>query len=163
MPEIRNIEIDDVPEFREALDSVAKERKYLLTLEAPSIERIEKFVSNNLSKGYPQVVAVENKRIVGWADFVPEEKESLRHSAHLGMGVVQEFRGNGIGKALLESVYESAMEYGFERLELEVFSNNERAIKLYEKFGFVLEGIKVNARKIDGEYQNAHIMAKIVT
>lgn len=160
---IRKITIDDAEQFRKALDQVAKERVYILTLEAPSIERITNFIRNNIANGYPQYVAECKGEIVGWADFVGFEREGLKHTSHLGIGVIKEYRGKGIGKSLLKSVLAAAVEYGFKRLELEVFANNSVAINLYQSQGFIHEGTKRNARYIDNTYYDIHVMAKIFT
>jgi len=160
---IRPITRDDAESFRAALDAVARERKFLLTLAAPPIRDIRAFISHNIEQGYPQIVATSENEVVGWADFVPVEKESLQHTAHLGMGVVKRCRGQGIGKSLLERAIDDAVTYGFVRLELEVFSNNAAAIALYHAMGFVLEGTKAKARYIDGTYYDALIMARIVS
>lgn len=160
--EIRPIRIDDAPRFREALQSVAEERRFILTLEAPPLERTLEFVREVIEKGYPQFVALDGERLVGWADFIPPEKESLRHAASLGMAVVKEYRGQGIGQALLTAVTEAALAFGFTRLELEVFANNISAIGLYEKHGFEVEGLKRKARFVDGEYYDIQVMARLV-
>ena len=160
--EVRPIRIEDAPGFREALQSVAEERRFILTLEAPPLERTLEFVREVIEKGYPQFVALDGERLVGWADFIPPEKESLRHAASLGMAVVKEYRGQGIGQALLTAVTEAALAFGFTRLELEVFANNISAIGLYEKHGFEVEGLKRKARFVDGEYYDIQVMARLV-
>ncbi len=160
--EIRPIRIEDASAFREALQSVAEERRYILTLQAPPLEKTLAFVSEVIEKGYPQFVALDGQQFTGWADFIPPEKESLRHAASLGMGVLKEYRGRGIGDALLTAVTEAALAFGFTRLELEVFSNNSAAIGLYEKHGFEVEGLKRRARFIDGEYYDIQVMARLV-
>ena len=51
---------------------------------------------------------------------------------------------------------------GIERVELEVFASNERAIAFYRTSGFVTEGIKRRARKLDGVYDDNVFMALLV-
>ena len=159
---IRPIELDDIEGFRETLDAVARERRYLLTLEAPPMERVEAFVKNNVERGYPQYVAEDDGRIIGWADFIPFVRESLAHTSQLGMGVLKEFRGKGIGDQLLRRVVTGAIDRGSVRLELEVFSNNLAAISLYRKHGFEYEGTKRSARLLDGEFFDINLMAMLV-
>ena len=55
-----------------------------------------------------------------------------------------------------------AQSNGLHRLELMVNYNNERAIRLYEKFGFEREGVKRDALRIDGHYIDAFYMAKLI-
>jgi ribosomal protein S18 acetylase RimI-like enzyme len=75
------------------------------------------------------------------------------------MGVRRDLRRRGIGRRLIERTIICARERGLERIELEVFASNSPAIKLYEDVGFVLEGVKRRARKIDGAYDDLIVMA----
>src|SRR6476619_6980995 len=80
MPEIRSIRESDIASFHELLDAVCRERRFLATLEAPPLERVRTFVLNNIQHGYPQFVAVEGERVIGWCDAIPGDAES--GSAH---------------------------------------------------------------------------------
>lgn len=158
--EVRKIRESDVEGFKDALSSVVSERKYLLTLDLPLSDNVEKFIRANIEKNHAEYVALIQSEIVGWADIIPHEKEALRHTGVLGIGVVAEHRGKGIGKELLKRVVIDAWKNGLTRLELEVFASNVGAIALYEKFGFKHEGIKLNGRLIDGQYRDVCIMAQ---
>lgn len=158
---VRPIALSDVPGYHQAVDSVAKERRYLMRLEAPPLERAQSFVADNLKKGYPHVVAVDEDKAVGWADIVPRNNfPPAAHVGVLGMGIIKAYRGQGLGSSLLTAVIKGAWNYGFKRLELEVYHDNEAAVRLYEKHGFELEGRKRYARYLDGAYQDILIMAQ---
>jgi ribosomal protein S18 acetylase RimI-like enzyme len=73
--------------------------------------------------------------------------------------VIAEFRGQGIGNALLRSVLESAKARGLTRIELTVREKNLPALTLYRKVGFRVEGIKHKGVRLDGEYENLIFMA----
>lgn len=75
------------------------------------------------------------------------------------MGVLSDFRGQGIGQGLIAHALNAARAGGLERVELEVFASNMPAIQLYEKVGFIVEGIKRKARKLDGLYDDIVEMA----
>ena len=75
------------------------------------------------------------------------------------MGVHKDYRGQGIGTRLLGATLDAAEKYGLERVELEVYTSNTRAIRLYEKRGFITEGVKKKARKLDGKYYDIQVMA----
>ena len=77
----------------------------------------------------------------------------------MGMGMLPAYRGAGLGRRLLKDTLDTARAIGIERVELEVFASNESAIALYRKLGFAVEGIKKNARKLDGRYEDDVIMA----
>jgi putative acetyltransferase len=79
------------------------------------------------------------------------------------MSVDQEFRKQGIGKLLMEHAVQWAKNNPVvSRMELLVFAKNEPAIRLYEKFGFVVEGRHKNAIFRDGVYLDNLSMALLV-
>lgn len=147
--------------FRDVLDSVARERRYLAFLEAPSAAQMRRFVLNNLRNGYPQFVAVEDDRVLGWCDIVPKRHVTLRHVGALGMGVAAPHRARGIGKALLQATTAGAAARGISRIELLVRADNEHAIALYRRFGFELEGRLRNYLIVDGAAHDVLAMARL--
>lgn len=160
--EIRKIEETDISGFYDALCTVASEGIYLLTTTPPPYKKMETFVRNNIEKNNAQYVALKNNRVIGWVDIIPLQRNTMDHVGHLGMGVLSDFRGQGIGAKLLEQTIAHAWNQKLTRLELEVFSDNEVAIKLYEKYGFVVEGVKKQARFFEKRYQDITIMAQCI-
>src|SRR5438309_1512376 len=118
---------EHVAGFRAAVDSVAKEHRYLAMLEAPPPGEVKKFVLGNIRNGAPQFVAIADHTVVGWCDVVPKARKTLQHSAVLGMGIIEPYRGQGIGKSLLQSALPAAKAKGFTRIELTVRIDNDRA------------------------------------
>ena len=96
------------------------------------------------------MVALVDDAVVGWCDITPTSFEGMTHVGRLGMGVKAGFRGQGIGRGLLKAALNRAFGQGLERVELEVFRSNDSAARLYEAHGFLREGVKVGARKLDG-------------
>jgi ribosomal protein S18 acetylase RimI-like enzyme len=145
--------------FREAVGSVAKERKYLAFLEAPTLEMTRDFVLENLRDGWPHIVAVIEDQVIGWCDITSLHRPVFAHSGVLGIGVLAEFRGQGIGEALMRAAIEKARARGLTRIELTVREHNKPAIALYEKLGFQVEGLHRNAVCIDSKYESHISMA----
>jgi ribosomal protein S18 acetylase RimI-like enzyme len=147
---------------RSAVDAVARERLYIGIVEGVSLERTRTYIRELLAGGGIQVLGVdENDVVVGWCDIVRNSQEGFRHCGRLWMGILPEYRGCGIGKRLAQSCIDRARDAGIERVELEVFSTNERAIALYRRLGFLTEGVKRFARKLDGKYEDKLIMALV--
>ncbi|MBE0550567.1 MAG: GNAT family N-acetyltransferase [Rubrivivax sp.] len=146
------ISLSHVPAFRGALDTVAKEKRYLAMVEAPPIEKMESFVGSNISKNIAQFVALDGDRVVGWADIIPAWAHGVSHRGSLGMGVIPGYRGQGIGRQLLEACINKSWVNGLTRIELEVRADNLAAIRLYKALGFVHEGVKPRGMRIDGMY-----------
>ncbi|WPX08248.1 GNAT family N-acetyltransferase [Caldicellulosiruptor danielii] len=93
--------------------------------------------------------------------LVNNRNPRLRHSAALGIMVHPEYQGKGIGTALLKKVIELADNWlMLLRLELTVFVENERAVKLYQSLGFQIEGIKKYAAIRNGKYADVYLMAR---
>lgn len=147
--------------FHAALDGVAKERRYLAMLEAPSFWRTRRFVLASLQAGAVHVVAANDDGVVGWCDLRPKAAPTLRHTAVLGMGVVAAYRGRGIGSRLLTAALGMAPARGIRRSELIVRSDNAAAIALYRRFGFVDEGTCRNYMSVDGVDHDALLMARV--
>jgi ribosomal protein S18 acetylase RimI-like enzyme len=158
MIEIVPISPAHIDSFHRALDLVVRERQYLALLEAPPIEEFRDFVENIISRGYPQFVALSVGEVVGWCDVLPKTWPIYAHTGVLGIALLPALRGQGVGRRLLARTLEAARAYGLSRVELTVRENNRNAIALYKKFGFETEGIKRNALKIDGRYENLVLM-----
>jgi ribosomal protein S18 acetylase RimI-like enzyme len=157
--EIVPITQDHIESFHLALDSVARERRYLSFLEAPPLESVRAFVLNNISHGYPQRVAVSAGQVVGWCDVVPKPRPIYSHVGVLGMGLLPEFRGQGLGDRLIRQTLAAARVFGLNRVELSVRENNASAIALYKRVGFEIEGLQRNATRVEGVYENVVLMA----
>lgn len=158
---IESIREDHIESFHTALDTVSRERKYLSFLEAPPLEDVRSFVLDMIENGHPQVVAVVGGEVVGWCDIRRHSRPTAAHRGTLGMGIIPGYRDKGLGTRLISATLEAARELGLHRVELDVHADNPRAIALYEKVGFVREGIARDAVKIDGRFIDAIQMAVI--
>jgi len=141
------------------LDIVARERRYLSFLEAPPFESTRAFILDMIEQGYPQLVALSAGEVVGWCDVTPKARPIYPHSGVLGMGLLPQFRHQGIGKRLIVQALAAAQAFGLQRVELTVRENNTNAIALYKKVGFEIEGVQRNAILLDGTYENLILMA----
>ncbi len=85
--------------FRAAVDSVAREKKYLSFLEGPPFAMSKTFVEENIKENWPHVVAIVDNNVVGWCDISSLNRPVYAHCGELGIGVVESYRGKGIGKS----------------------------------------------------------------
>jgi RimJ/RimL family protein N-acetyltransferase len=154
------IAAEHIEGFHEALDVVARERKYLSMLEAPPVERTRQFVLDNIAKGDTHLVAIAACQVVGWCDIRRNDRRIYAHGGVLGMGLLPTFRGQGLGKRLLLAAMDQAWKT-FVRIELTVHADNDRAIALYARAGFKREGEMQDAALIDGRYKNVLMMAVV--
>ena len=85
-----------------------------------------------------------------------------RHAAQIGMAVRDDWQGKGAGGALMQAAVDLADKWlNLTRLELEVYTDNEAAVHLYKKFGFVIEGTLIRFAFRDGQYVDAYTMARL--
>ncbi|MDE6945101.1 MAG: GNAT family N-acetyltransferase [Lachnospiraceae bacterium] len=85
-----------------------------------------------------ELLAIVDGTIVGTAGIdAIGTKYKVRHRAEFGISVVRKYWGLGIGKALLTSCIECAKRAGYSQLELKVVAENERAVSMYDRAGFV--------------------------
>jgi ribosomal protein S18 acetylase RimI-like enzyme len=152
---------EHIAEFHRVLDAVARERKYLAFLEAPPLDAARAFIHNNIAKNNVQLVALSADGLVGWSDILPKDRPIHAHVGVLGIGLLPQFRGRGLGAALMQAVLREASSRGFVRIELTVRADNAPAISLYERFGFTREGECGDAIFFDGRYEDLIMMANI--
>jgi RimJ/RimL family protein N-acetyltransferase len=150
---------EHVEGFNAAVDSVSRELKYLAWIEGPPIEMSRAFVLDNIRNNRPHYVAIVNDKVVGWCDISSMNRPVYVHSGSLGIGVIAEYRGQGIGESLMRAAIEHAKKIGLTRVELTVREPNNPAYHLYKKLGFEVEGTKRNAVRIDGKYEDIIMMA----
>jgi ribosomal protein S18 acetylase RimI-like enzyme len=159
---VRQITEADIVGFHVALDAVARETSFLRGNKAPPFDAVASFVLNNIETRNPQFVAIAHEeKVVGWCDIVRGRGAHERHLGELGMGVIAEWRGRGIGKKLLVETVAAADAEKLLRIELSVHSDNLRAISLYRDFGFVEEGRKIKARLKSSVPVDVILMARL--
>lgn len=163
---VNNIIITRVKEkyiesYWKTFEIVASERKYLGTVNGFSLDETKKFIQDSIKNSQPHFFVVdENDEVVGWCDIMPIDSEALQLIGYLGIGLLKEYRGKGIGQQLLESTIQVAIQKGFKKVELEVRASNARAIHLYKKLGFLEEKRVENGLCIDGVNEDVIQMAK---
>lgn len=127
--------------------SEAEERTYLSDIE--------------VSTDAIMISAVVDGKIIANGGFTPVSKlEKCKHRAEFGISIQEKYWGLGIGFCIMSAILETARQAGYEQLELDVVTDNQRAIALYEKFGFKIFGTNEKAfRCRDGKYQAVYLMA----
>ena len=109
------------------------------------------------------LVAETDGKLIGLLVAQGGKRRSVRHEAVLAISVAAERRAKGVGTALMARCVEWARSTGIvTRLELKVFTRNATAIRLYERFGFVTEGVCRRAVFRDGRYEDNLLMSLLL-
>lgn len=163
---LRNAEPTDAEELIRFLKTTTSETPFLIrepdevTL---TLEQEENFLQSILeSEKNLMLIAVADGKHIGNCSLMPLDGfRRYAHRCEVAIALYQEYCGCGIGKKMLQTVLDAAKALGFEQAELEVISNNEAAIRLYEHLGFKKYGSFPNNMKYaDGSYASADWMMK---
>ncbi|MBM3643329.1 MAG: GNAT family N-acetyltransferase [Alphaproteobacteria bacterium] len=157
-PVVRPIALADIASHRACLDAVGRERLWLAFVEAPPLPEVAAFVSRHLDGTQPMTVAVAGDQVVGWCDITRAERPIHTHKGIMGMGLLPEFRGRGLGRRLLAETLAGARQAGFRRIELTVRATNAPGIALYLALGFTEEGRLRDDFRLDGHVDDTLIM-----
>jgi putative acetyltransferase len=129
----------------------------------PSVAQWQERLNASAAKDYVFVALVE-EQIVGHAGLHAATRDNPRraHVYGIGMGVRDDWQGRGVGTRLMQTLIDLADNWlGALRLELTVYTDNEAALHLYRKFGFVIEGTHRAFALREGAYVDAHAMARL--
>lgn len=109
------------------------------------------------------LVALVGDELVGEIGLhTSPDRPRRRHAGQIGIAVRADWQGKGVGSALMAAIVDVADNWmNLHRLELEVFTDNAPAIRLYEKFGFKIEGTLVDYGFRNGRYVDVYTMARI--
>jgi putative acetyltransferase len=132
--------------------------KYSLSVYPVTEHEIGDFLKKELEE-------TESKHIVAELDGEPAGKVGIhpgtgrdRHVAWLGINVRRKHWGKGVGAGLMNEAIRLTKELGCRKLMLGTIEGNERAIRLYKKFGFENEAYEEDAVYIDGSWRKSYIM-----
>ncbi len=138
---IRNADAPDGANVFEVFNLTHAESDYLLSYpdeNSYNPEQEAQFLANKTnSSNEIELIAVIDGKVAGTAGIeAVGSKHKVKHRAELGISILKEYWGLGLGKALIQACIQCAREAGYVQLELNVVAENERAISLYKSLGF---------------------------
>lgn len=164
---MRSPEDADAEKMLKYLHDTARETDFLLrTPQESGRYSAEKeralFAKLNADERSAMVLCLVEDRIAGVCQISASDRVKTAHRAGIGIAVLKEFWGLGIGTRLLEKITDIGREIkGVIQLELEFIEGNSRACALYEKAGFRTVGVHPNAvRMSDGALRHEYLMIK---
>lgn len=159
--EIRPARPADARQSQRLFAEVAAEGRYIRTEEVRwSIRDLRKHYRRAWTTSQATIVAVTEGRVIGMLGIAREAHPVTHHVASLGMHLAKDWRSRGVGSALLAEAFRWARWAGVEKLALTVYPDNDRARKLYEKFGFVEEGRMIGHSKKRHGYEDEIVMGR---
>ena len=155
---VRHAEPTDAPALRD-LYAMPHAQAGTLQLPYPALGVWQQRLENS---GVVALVAEVDGLLVGQISLHMEPNPRRKHVACIGMGVRDDWAGKGVGSALMAAALDLADNWlNLHRIELTVFVDNEAALALYRKFGFVEEGLARDYAFRQGRYVDVFYMARI--
>ena len=129
-----------------------------------TLEEQRERIKSILARDNQTILVAQDQQgqLTGYLSAIGGDYNRNRYTAYLVIGILQGFAGQGIGTKLFTQVEKWARTHDAHRLELTVMVHNERAVKLYQKMGFEIEGLKKHALLINDQYVNEYEMAKLL-
>jgi RimJ/RimL family protein N-acetyltransferase len=122
----------------------------------------EQVINDSLQSGSLYLIATDGVQVAGFLAAERGRYRRIQHSAYVVIGILRSYRGQGIGSQFFQALDAWARANGVSRLELTVRVQNENAIRLYQKYGFEVEGTKRNSLRVDGKLVDEFYMAKLI-
>lgn len=164
--QVRKIKISDAQSVLDLMYQLDSESKFMMLEEGERTTTLEQQVKSlesfNQSGSKVMFVIQDGHEICGFVAGVGGTYRRNRHSMHCIMGTKQSASGNGYGRLLLEYLENWALGHEFTRMELTVMCHNEKAVHIYLKHGFKIEGTKRNSLIVDGQYVDEFYMSKLL-
>lgn len=167
---IRTPVADDTANLLEYLKAIfADDRFFMTTAEEAEArqtpEKEQEFLQSNYDNDSNLIMVTEaDGKFVSMSHVSCGSKNRVRHVASLGISILPEYRGNGLGTLIMQTMIEWATRHPvIEKLALGVWDFNERAIALYKNLGFTEEGRKIQEVKFGpSDYADEILMYKDV-
>lgn len=157
---IRPFAATDVPAFYETMTHPGVSRT-TLQLPASELQEYQNRITPKSPTGHRLAAAVDGK-MVGNISIFTSTNPRMAHSAGLGMSVHPDYWGMGVGSMLMEAILDIADNWlNLKRVELDVNIDNPAGVRLYQKFGFVIEGTKRFHNFGDGRWVDSYFMGRI--
>jgi RimJ/RimL family protein N-acetyltransferase len=156
---LRPATTDDAAQIVKAVENILKIGSYIQKESARTVNEEKNFIKEmkKLDNMYV-TVELENK-IVGIARVIRGELEMKRHTGLFRTWLIESAQGNGIGSQIMDYTLDWCRNHGLHKLCLTVFASNDLAFKLYERYGFIQEGIQKEQVKVNGQYDDEIFMA----
>ncbi|MFI3621473.1 GNAT family protein [Vagococcus fluvialis] len=158
----------DAKELLAVMNILDKETPFLL-VNQQSLKLDTESMAEQIDFIYEQdnqliLLAFNHNDLVGVATVMGELDLPLKHIGEIGISILKEYWGYGLGTVMLEEIIAWAKEAGvIKRLEIKVQERNTRALKLYEKVNFETEGIiRRGYLSEDNEYLDIVLMSYLV-
>jgi GNAT superfamily N-acetyltransferase len=151
---IRVVRSEDFPEIKSVIEAVTAEKTYIeAETVAEELDRDESLIRFDEDTSRIFFGATVEGDMVGWLHIEAAEREKLKHTARFTVGVIDEYRGKGIGKQLMTSGLEWAKAHGYHKVYNDFPATNRGALAFLDTIEYEAhnEAVRRDHYMIDGE------------
>ncbi|GBD98557.1 putative phosphinothricin acetyltransferase YwnH [bacterium BMS3Abin07] len=163
---LRPAEPEDFAGIIRTVRSTSLERSYvLMELYAKNAESEKQYISGIDRQNNLLLAAITNGSVIGCLAAIRADSGKRPQTAHIldiGIHILENYRGLGIGSRMLEYTIDWAQERGFKKLAACIFTTNKRSLHLFRKAGFTEECISQKHIRIGHEYIDEMCMVKFL-
>ena len=151
---VRDLQPDDWPEvatiYRDGM------RSGLATFETEVPPRERWFAEHSI-----RLVAELDEQVIGWAALGPASSRwAYRGVAESSVYIARDHQGHGVGRALMERLIEKSEETGIWTIQTSIFPENEASLKLHQRVGFRVVGVRRSIAKRDGLWRDTVLLER---
>ncbi|TDX46335.1 GNAT family N-acetyltransferase [Orenia marismortui] len=163
---IREIQKKDAEDFLELCKKLDRETEFLLLEPGErnlTVAEQKRKIINIQDARNKNIFLVEDEgSLIAYLGAYGGEFKRNFNTIYIVVAVLEDYTGQGIGSRLFHHLEQWGQEEEFHRFELTVMSHNNRAINLYKKMGFEIEGLRKDALFISGKYIDEYYMSKLI-
>lgn len=159
---VRPARQEDISGIIGVMRQVAREKRYIVAEDvAQQLSGDSALMRDDLEDRRFFVATVDDE-VVGWCGVERPVLKKLAHNAELTLGVLEEYRGDDVGSHLMQRALSWATKEGFHKVYNSVPATNHRGIEFLETHGWNTEAIRRDHYRIDGEFVDEVMMAKVL-
>jgi GNAT superfamily N-acetyltransferase len=150
---VRPARQEDITGIVGVIETIATEGDYVVAARlAEKVRHDEVLLRHNESENRVFFVATVDDETVGWLHVSAVPYSMMDHTAELTVGVLEQYRGHGLGSTLMERGLEWGREHGFRKIYQNLPATNERAIAFLEDEGWTVESTRTDHYHVDDEF-----------
>lgn len=159
---LRPAELEDAEHILRASQEIIASGRFIQKEEPLSLAEVKQFIHMVHRQGHMYTAVEVDGEVLGIARLLRGELKMKQHTAMFRTWLHEKAQGKGIGNKIMEYTIGWAAAHGLHKIWLTVFSANTAAYKLYQKYGFVVEGTQKEQALIDGSFQDEIFMGLIL-
>jgi len=163
---LRQAGCEDAEGIISVIKTNAPDRSYvLMELYGTKPDSVKKYICSMDFDKNLLLVAIANKTVVGALSGIQMDggkRPETSHILNIGLHIVTEYRGLGIGAQMLMFAIDWAKRHGFKKLEANIFTTNKRSLHVFERTGFAEEGTRQKRIRIGKQYIDEVLVGKVL-